>query len=414
MPTLQKLFVESFKAFEEREELPLAALTVVFGANGSGKSALCHVAVALRAALQPDIGAAPGVPLNIGSLSLGSSFFSLRHGDGSPTFSVGLELGDEEGGTSLQATIGQDPKSSRSHPRQRVNKWTLRHHKDPPVELRWSPPDSGYIKTGHGPLEVQFSGLLPRDLSGTVFPEALPLLRTPSVLRLAPSRHGTQGELGEHDPDPTLNVGVDGSRTNDVLSTLHAERERDILEVIRQKTQQVLDIELQVDELTIGQLTRFAIRGRRQGRTTLVPVDSLGTGLAHALPVIVQHVIATQAPSGITTPGLLITEEPEAHLHPASQAALADVIIETARAGTTRCLVETHSETFVLRVRRRVADGTLDPSDVAFLWIDDEGEVTRARHLPVLQDGNIPNWPDGWFDSALHEVRAIHQARRAR
>ncbi len=78
--------------------------------------------------------------------------------------------------------------------------------------------------------------------------------------------------------------------------------------------------------------------------------------------------------------------------------------------GQCSTLVETHSETFVLRIRRRVAEGALRPQDVALYWVDDEGATTEVRRLYIDDHGHIEDWPDGWFDTAVQEVRAIHRA----
>ncbi|MEM9458302.1 MAG: AAA family ATPase [Myxococcota bacterium] len=411
----EQISARSYKAFAEDELLPLRPLTVVFGANGSGKSALCRLPVALGAALRVDAGAAAALPLEVGDLSFGSSFFDLRHGDGTRDFTVGLRVRRPSGEiTTLLATIGQDPQSRSSHPRQWVERWTLSTTNDSTVDLRWSSSDKKYKKNDSGLVDVSFSGLLPRDSSGASIPEAHPLRDIPPIVRLAPTRDGTSGELGEHRPEPGLHVGSDGSQTLDILGTLKAEREDEALNAIISDVRDVLGVELLVDELAVGTLTRFAVRGRRQGREHLVPVDQLGTGLAHALPIITQHALASSSQAVITLPGLLISEEPEAHLHPEAQAYLADVVIRAAQSERTQCLVETHSETFVLRIRRRVAEGSLDPSQVAFVWVDDDGPSTRTQYLEIKADGSIPDWPENWFDAPTDEVRAIHRARSSR
>jgi len=74
-------------------------------------------------------------------------------------------------------------------------------------------------------------------------------------------------------------------------------------------------------------------------------------------------------------------------------------------------LIETHSETFVLRIRRRIAEG-LPPEQVVLYWVDDESIQTVLRRIGFGEDGSVEGWPEGWFSTASDEVRAIYRARR--
>lgn len=69
----------------------------------------------------------------------------------------------------------------------------------------------------------------------------------------------------------------------------------------------------------------------------------------------------------------LIIEQPELHLHPRAQAELADLFIAMARNGTN-FLIETHSEHLLLRLRRRIAESSgaaISPDDLCYLRADD-------------------------------------------
>jgi putative AbiEii toxin of type IV toxin-antitoxin system len=79
-----------------------------------------------------------------------------------------------------------------------------------------------------------------------------------------------------------------------------------------------------------------------QGRT--FSFTEVGSGLGYVLPVLV----AVWKPFG----GIAILQQPELHLHPALQAALGDVLIESSN--HKRLIVETHSEHILLRVLKRI------------------------------------------------------------
>lgn len=78
------------------------------------------------------------------------------------------------------------------------------------------------------------------------------------------------------------------------------------------------------------------------------PLSSVGSGLSQVLPVIVQTVAAE--------PGsLVIIEQPELHLHPAAQAELGDFFLQLSLVESRPIfLLETHSEHLILRIMRRM------------------------------------------------------------
>ena len=81
----------------------------------------------------------------------------------------------------------------------------------------------------------------------------------------------------------------------------------------------------------------------------------VGTGISQLLPVLVNAAGAKER--------LIAIEQPELHLHPALQAELGDVFIESALGENKNVfLIETHSEHLLLRIMRRMrntAEGTL-------------------------------------------------------
>ena len=78
-----------------------------------------------------------------------------------------------------------------------------------------------------------------------------------------------------------------------------------------------------------------------------------------------------------------------------------------------RILVETHSESLVLRVRRRVAEG-LSPDQVSIVFVEDLGDRSVVRNVRLDQNGDVDWWPDGVFSEAFVEVKAIRRAQRRR
>jgi len=80
-----------------------------------------------------------------------------------------------------------------------------------------------------------------------------------------------------------------------------------------------------------------------------INLTDMGYGASQVLPVIALSVLAKEG-------SLVIIEQPELHLHPSAQAKLADLFIQVAIRKNVRLIIETHSEHLYLRLRRRMAE----------------------------------------------------------
>src|SRR5262249_32007801 len=110
----------------------------------------------------------------------------------------------------------------------------------------------------------------------------------------------------------------------------------------------------------------------RDGRGTRLSHRDLGVGVSQVIPVLVHARAASDA--------LIAIEQPEIHLHPALQAELGDVLIQSALGEQKNTFIlETHSEHLILRVLRRIRECSataarpngvvITPEDVAVLFV---------------------------------------------
>jgi predicted ATPase len=51
---------------------------------------------------------------------------------------------------------------------------------------------------------------------------------------------------------------------------------------------------------------------------------------------------------------------------------------------------------------------------VAIVYVQDEGDGSRIKPIPVAADGEVEWWPEGVFSESFAEVKAIRRAQRAR
>jgi predicted ATPase len=103
-------------------------------------------------------------------------------------------------------------------------------------------------------------------------------------------------------------------------------------------------------------------------------------------------------------------EQPEIHLHPQVQAELADVFIsatqarEGGRPRDVQLIVESHSEHFLNRLQRRVAEGMVKADDVAVYFCRRAGAATELEPLKLNMFGEIENWPEHFFGDEMADI----------
>lgn len=157
----------------------------------------------------------------------------------------------------------------------------------------------------------------------------------------------------------------------------------------------------------IDRLTEMVLFDHRT--STVVSHRDVGIGISQVLPVLVNaHAMKGRC---------IAIEQPEIHLHPALQAELGDVFIESALGEARNTfLLETHSEHLVLRILRRIretGEGTVPagmpairPEDVSVLYVSTPRKgASEVVELPVTPDGDFTrDWPDGFFPERTQEL----------
>ena len=137
-------------------------------------------------------------------------------------------------------------------------------------------------------------------------------------------------------------------------------------------------------------------------------VRDVGFGVSQVLPIIVQSLLSRNK--------TLLIEQPEIHLHPALQAELGDLFIQSALGEQKNTFIlETHSEHLLLRIMRRIREtfqGNLPeglppvrPEDVTVLYVERDGQQSIVREMPLNERGELVKaWPGGFFEEGLREV----------
>ena len=134
-----------------------------------------------------------------------------------------------------------------------------------------------------------------------------------------------------------------------------------------------------------------------------VDLPDVGFGISQVLPVLVQ---CFYAPPG----SIILMEQPEIHLHPSAQSALADVMIDVINSrenGTDRniqLVIETHSEHFLRRLQRRIAEKKLLQENVSAYFTKTTSKQPILESLNIDLFGNIRNWPEHFFGDEMGDI----------
>ena len=135
-------------------------------------------------------------------------------------------------------------------------------------------------------------------------------------------------------------------------------------------------------ELLVGRLPR-----QKNGKDDLVNIADVGFGVSQVVPVLVALLAAE--------PGHLIyLEQPELHLHPRAQRELASLLAEAAEKGA-RIVAETHSSILLLATQTLVAQGKLAADLVQLHWFTrDVSGSTQVTSGELDRLGAYGDWPE--------------------
>ena len=124
---------------------------------------------------------------------------------------------------------------------------------------------------------------------------------------------------------------------------------------------------------------------------------NIGFGISYALPIIVGSLLAKDG-------GWLVVENPEAHIHAKAQSNMGFFLGTMASAGI-RVLVETHSEHIVNGIRRAaIVGGRLNPEDVNIYFFKGKSESTLIK---MDEGGNLSDFPVDFFDQSRQDMLDI-------
>lgn len=128
----------------------------------------------------------------------------------------------------------------------------------------------------------------------------------------------------------------------------------------------------------------------------------VGYGVSQVLPLVTELLRETRR-------RVFLYQQPEVHLHPSAQAQLGSFLAETVAQRNHTLIVETHSDYIVDRVRMDVRDANvLSPRDVMILYFERDGLDTSVHEITLDEQGHLLNAPPGYRGFFVREqIRSL-------
>lgn len=209
-------------------------------------------------------------------------------------------------------------------------------------------------------------------------------------IRIRPGRYINLRELDANDYRRLLIDAIRSDPTGDFLNELN-------LQLTRLGVPYHLRIK-EIDTDHRGDLWKMELIDIQHTNAVTVALDQVGHGISQILPVVVYSMVHHNQVIGI--------QQPELHLHPKLHAELGTMFSKMIDMPyNNQFIIETHSETLILRLLRLVRIGQLKPDDISVIYVDSTIEGSVALPLRVSDTGEfLDEWPNGFFEEAFDEM----------
>ena len=132
----------------------------------------------------------------------------------------------------------------------------------------------------------------------------------------------------------------------------------------------------------------------------------VGFGVSQVLPVLTMLLSAPEN-------SIILLEQPELHLHPNAQAALADLLLDVAEKRNLQLIVESHSEHILRRLQVRIAEGNSEfasPENIKTYFCQPGKGGSTISEVELDRFGQIANWPDKFLGDISGDLHTMAKA----
>jgi predicted ATPase len=397
------LDLKYFKCFELLH-LPLAQLTLLSGANASGKSSALQALILLHQTMREHEWSTR-LMLNGKSIKLGTVLDVINESQGGKSFEIGLtykNLSYSWTFTGERTELSMDVEkicitNNTSDTKNLIDYTKLKEkHPDHAPDYLQKLLPTFYTLARHD-FHMPYSIGERKDNFITDIHQPL----TTGFTYITAERIGPRETYTLEDKQIAYAVGSMGEHA---MSLFYSNRDEPILDDLILETESRNTLFHQVTARMqfffpncllavekVQNVNAVTLRLKTSSATEFHRPVNVGFGLTQVLPIVIAALSAQKE-------DILLIENPEVHLHPAGQALMGQFLAEVASAGV-QVILETHSDHILNGIRRFVKAGGIPPDQVALHFF-------RPRSINMAQvvspqmnaNGDLDFWPDGFFD----------------
>jgi predicted ATPase len=387
---IKKVSFKNYKSFQELQEIEIKPITILIGKNSSGKSAITKLPTLIDVSLSGKI----EEPLLYSNkdVELGAEFRDLIYGR--QIGSLELTLESETDKFSVEVTSGV-----KDNDLPKIRRWILNDE----INLIYDDSKKNYFdEVKQNEEKYIFNGfvLLNRD--------DLNLYKRNISLKsnyIGPFRETPKRSYNIISKIRNYEIGSKGQNAYQILiyDFIHNNG------VLLDKVNEWYSVNFDGWKININTDSKpdYRVELVRENPLFTINLADVGQGISQSLPLIISSLIKRDEEV------LTIIEQPELHLHPAAHGNLAELFANSTKETNNKFLIETHSNTFILRLRRLIAEQKLDKESVIIYSIEYDNENNRSFIKPIeIKDlGEVTYWPENVFTESLDESIAIRKAQ---
>ena len=366
---VDKIKFSSYKLFKSEQELELKPITVLFGKNNTGKSAVSKLPIIISQGLKGE-----GIKWeyllendNENSIELGNAFRDLIYNRNEFGF-LNIEFNKGENSFGFSYNENEGFLEIKKNEIEILDVENYKSIKD-------------FVKSEDLDFDVEFIDSIRKE--------------TEIRYSKASEKYKTIGVKGQN----AINLLISSSDENSELIKNVSKWIKDNFE----------GWELDISKNSSKTSDTYELILKRKNNSP-INIRQTGQGIQQVYPLLVNSFLKYDDAT------LTILQEPETHLHPAAHGNLAERFVNSCLENTNRkFLIETHSLNFILRIRALIAKKLIKPDFFNLYYVDflEDKNESILRKIEITEDGDIKNndWPNNVFDESLIEISTIIQAQ---
>ena len=395
---IKSLRISNFRSIQREEEFELAPITLLYGANGTGKSSLLYATLAFRnIVLNPN--RPPDALFNLGVVNLGG--FQQVVFDHRNDLDMVLGITIEQAQMQLRYAVSVGMNKG-EFTLQAKGDWSLKM----PLTVAFPYPSNSQVeatlKVGDNEHVVSWNGLVATlQVPSGATPEVQEEAHRINVLLNSPA------EMLRRLGFVSVRRGFFKPQYQSVPISPDLVGEDEVASLIAQDPYLPGKLSVYLTEITDREFRTYVPLGttsfypqtveRSSGLTTELVNDGFGT---NQLVYFLAKALRSET-------RLICAEEPEINLHPTSVRKLAQAMTRMIKEEEKQFLVSTHSETLVLGLLSQVAKGQLEPKDLRCYLATKRRKATRFERQDVNETGQIEGGLKSFVEAELADLKAF-------